>query len=286
NEMMRLRCLEALQMGQVTNEVPTRITVILNPAADAGKARRKYEDYCAPLLHLAGVKGMGQAKEIMGVMKDADAVLVAGGDGTLMETVTGLLRREDAYAKSITLGVLPVGRENRLAKALFSSNADNEVDLMSSATLAALRKLFRPMDALQSEKKLFGLRSLHLGAFRDVSERKNKFWYFGPLQDFFAHVFSYSTSHKEINWDLNGELELSESETLEKTRWPLSLLLGSSITPSKKEAISFKRIYEWASLPHYEGLELFIALTGKRAWKGRRASMTCATIRAKILGLF
>ena len=34
----------------------------------------------------------GQASEIMEIMDDTDAVLVAGGDGTLMEAVTGLLR--------------------------------------------------------------------------------------------------------------------------------------------------------------------------------------------------
>ena len=51
----------------------------------------------------------GQAKDIMEIMKDADAVLVsscppcrphvhlqvAGGDGTVMEVVTGLMRRRD-----------------------------------------------------------------------------------------------------------------------------------------------------------------------------------------------
>ena len=36
-------------------------------------------------------------------MEDTDAVLVAGGDGTLMETVTGLLRRKDANLVSKTL---------------------------------------------------------------------------------------------------------------------------------------------------------------------------------------
>ena len=50
--------------------------------------------------HLAGIKvslmrteAVGQAKEIMEIMKDADAVLIAGGDGTVMEAVTGFMRR-------------------------------------------------------------------------------------------------------------------------------------------------------------------------------------------------
>merc|ERR1711923_524050 len=78
------------------------VTVILNPVASGGKGRKLYEKYCAPLLNLAGMKvsvmrteSEGQAKDIMEIMSDADAVLVAGGDGTLMEAVTGLLRRKD-----------------------------------------------------------------------------------------------------------------------------------------------------------------------------------------------
>ena len=90
--------------GVVHKDAPLyRVTVILNPVASGGKARKMYEKHCAPLLNLAGMKvsvmrteSEGQAKDIMEIMADADAVLVAGGDGTLMETVTGLLRRPDA----------------------------------------------------------------------------------------------------------------------------------------------------------------------------------------------
>ncbi len=82
-------------------QVPYHVTVVLNPAACGGKGRARFESYCAPLLHLAGIKvsvirteGEGQAKDIMEVIKDCDAVLLAGGDGTLMEAVTGWMRRE------------------------------------------------------------------------------------------------------------------------------------------------------------------------------------------------
>ena len=82
------------------------VTVILNPAADKARARTKFENYCEPLLHLAGIKvstirteGQGQAKDILAVMEKSDAVLVAGGDGTLMETVTGLLRQGFVFGR-------------------------------------------------------------------------------------------------------------------------------------------------------------------------------------------
>ena len=35
-------------------------------------------------------EGREEAKDLMKIMENTDAVLVAGGDGTLMETLTGL----------------------------------------------------------------------------------------------------------------------------------------------------------------------------------------------------
>ena len=117
NLLMRKYAKEASQYGQhlIPNAGtrPYHVTVVLNPAASGGGARKRFEEYCAPLLNLAGLKvsvirteAKGQAKEILAVMEDTDAVLVAGGDGTLQETVTGLLRRSDFEQIS---RALPIG---------------------------------------------------------------------------------------------------------------------------------------------------------------------------------
>lgn len=37
----------------------------------------------------------GQAKKMIDLMEHTDMLIVAGGDGTLQEVVTGLLRRSD-----------------------------------------------------------------------------------------------------------------------------------------------------------------------------------------------
>ena len=57
--MMQVYCREALRYGEPpvpVNSVPYHVTVILNPAASGGKARKKFEKYCAPILNLAGMK--------------------------------------------------------------------------------------------------------------------------------------------------------------------------------------------------------------------------------------
>ena len=132
------------------------VTVILNPVSGGVKGRTLYETHCAPLLHLAGFKvsvirteSDGQAKEIMQLMKDADAVLVAGGDGTVMEVVTGLMRREDRDAAAkVPIGILPVGKNNLTAKGLFPG-VDNQVRLLGEATMAVVRQLRRPTGVME-----------------------------------------------------------------------------------------------------------------------------------------
>ena len=49
------------------------------------------------LVHQVKTDSETEAKQLMSVLKpsDMDAILIAGGDGTVMEMVTGLLRRED-----------------------------------------------------------------------------------------------------------------------------------------------------------------------------------------------
>lgn len=103
-------------MGRQTitaSERPRKIVVFLNPAAKGGKTKYLLEKHVLPLLHLAGIEihmvrteHEGQAKAYMGVLDNSivDAIVVAGGDGTLSEVVTGLLRREDGIAQRLPIG--------------------------------------------------------------------------------------------------------------------------------------------------------------------------------------
>lgn len=96
---MRAACKEASKYGDYTlpiDQNPTMVTVILNPVANKRKAKQDYEKYCEPLLHLAGLQvsviqtaSEGNAKEIVETLRGTEAIVVAGGDGTLSETITG-----------------------------------------------------------------------------------------------------------------------------------------------------------------------------------------------------
>lgn len=89
-------CNEARKIGQEpigALEKPRRIYVFLNPQANNGKAIKMYDKDVAPIFHLAGIDVTliksdyeGHLKSVMGYIDPTiDGIIVAGGDGTLME---------------------------------------------------------------------------------------------------------------------------------------------------------------------------------------------------------
>ncbi|XP_011605303.1 acylglycerol kinase, mitochondrial isoform X2 [Takifugu rubripes] len=178
-----------------------KATVILNPAACNGKANNLFEKNAAPILHLAGVEITlvktdyeGQAKKLMELLEHTDILIVAGGDGTMQEVITGLLRRPDQEKMSgIPIGFIPLGSTNSLSPSLHLLN-DNKVKDITSATLSILRGVTVPLDVLQikgeKDQPVFALMGLQWGAFRDAASKISKYWYLGPLKTYAAHWFS------------------------------------------------------------------------------------------------
>ncbi|XP_037624531.1 acylglycerol kinase, mitochondrial [Sebastes umbrosus] len=202
--LRREACLEAREFGRqqiAPQERLRKATVILNPAACSGKANNLFEKNAAPILHLAGVDFTivktdyeGQAKKLIELMEQTDALIVAGGDGTLQEVVTGLLRRPDQDTICNTpIGFIPLGSHNSLSPSLHLLS-DNKVKDITSATLSILKGETVPLDVLQikgeKEQPVFALMGLRWGAFRDVAATISKYWYLGPLKTSAAHWFS------------------------------------------------------------------------------------------------
>uniref|UniRef100_A0A8C2GS44 Acylglycerol kinase, mitochondrial n=1 Tax=Cyprinus carpio TaxID=7962 RepID=A0A8C2GS44_CYPCA len=185
NVLRREACIEARAFGHELigpQEHLKKAIVILNPAACNGKANRLFEKNAAPILHLAGVEVKivktdyeGQAKKLMELMDQTDMLIIAGGDGTLQEVITGLLRRadEETFSK-IPIGFIPLGSSNSLSQRLHFSRF-----FLPKCTLP-----------LEKEQPVFALFGLRWGAFRDVASSISKYWYLGPLKTRAAHWFS------------------------------------------------------------------------------------------------
>ncbi|XP_075234797.1 acylglycerol kinase-like protein Mulk isoform X2 [Lycorma delicatula] len=213
-QQMRHYCLEAVKIGDEiikNNMQPRHITVILNPAANKRKAKTLFEKYCAPLLHLSGIRvdvliteSSGQARSLAeNLNSQTDAVLVAGGDGTLSEVVTGLMRKNVGKC-DLAIGVLPLGRTNSLALSLLGCDTTAAESVttkhLAEATMAVIRGETKPVHSLKIEvledeipKPVYGLSSIEWGAWRDAKSRRDKYWYYGPLRNYAAYFFNPPT---------------------------------------------------------------------------------------------
>ncbi|XP_037050418.1 acylglycerol kinase, mitochondrial-like [Bradysia coprophila] len=232
NQMMRKYCQEAVSYGDVGEPVTAKqktVLVILNPVADKKSAVDSFEKYCAPILHLAGIAieiiktdSEGHARRYIEELESLpDSILVAGGDGTVSETITGLLRRP--YLENCPIGVLPVGRTNSLAMHLYDFNKSSnlkEVEGMANASISIVRGKTEPKDVMKIEvlqaegdtdasnvKPVYAIDSLHWGAYRDIWTRRDKYWYLGSLRDY--ATFLFNAFDNGAQWKCKAKLVLS-----------------------------------------------------------------------------
>ncbi|XP_028172406.1 acylglycerol kinase, mitochondrial [Ostrinia furnacalis] len=225
NILMRAACKEAVRYGDSLIPMernPTLVTVILNPVANKRKAKKDFENYCEPLFHLAGLQldviqtaAEGNAKEIVESLKGTEAIIVAGGDGTLSETVTGLLRRNDD-ANQFPLGILPLGRTNAFGNSLFpGGDGVEKVKQLIQACMAIIEGNTEWKDAMKIEpipeeneepsRPIYALTSLEWGAFRDTFAKKDKYWFCGSLREYASFIFNgYKDS---LSWNCSGVIK-------------------------------------------------------------------------------
>ncbi|RZF33769.1 hypothetical protein LSTR_LSTR008028 [Laodelphax striatellus] len=227
NNAMRHYCLEASKIGDewIPEGVrPRHVTVILNPVANKRKAKTDFEKYCAPLLHLAGVsvdllltESAGQARSLVDSVDLAktDAVVVAGGDGTLSEVVTGLMRRCDAdkVRPTIPIGVLPLGRTNSFAHAWYKCPKHVSVHELAKAALTVVKGEMRSVKAMKIQVE---------------NARKNGGLENGAIATYMNHVTKENDDDvPSSNTDSTNEGEASSNvEPPLETRKPVYCLSG------------------------------------------------------------
>ncbi|XP_039449692.1 acylglycerol kinase, mitochondrial [Culex pipiens pallens] len=232
-QLMRHYCTEASRYGDVqigVNQRLQKVLVLLNPAANRKSSEEDFHEYCEPILHLAGFEveiiktdSEGHARryvEELAVLPDA--IIVAGGDGTVSEAVSGLKRRTDGA--QCPVGVLPVGRTNTLANTLFRSseqtNTLEDVRAMANAAYAVVAGKKEKMDVMKievlpneadekvPEKPVYAVGMLSWGAFRDILSLRDKYWYTGSLRDYTAFLFNaFDGKH---SWNCQAKVTFTE----------------------------------------------------------------------------
>ncbi|NXN81842.1 AGK protein, partial [Bombycilla garrulus] len=283
NLLRRAACQEAQAFGNQLippTEPLKKATVFLNPAACKGKAGNLFEKNAAPILHLSGLDVTvvktdyeGQAKKLLELMESTDLIIIAGGDGTVQEVITGLLRRADEAAFSkIPIGFIPIGKTCTLSHTLYPE-CTNQVQHITNATLAILKGETVPLDVLQikgeKEQPVFAVSGLRWGSYRDAAAKVSQYWYLGPLKTKAAHLFStfkeWPQKHQAA-LKYVGPTERPPEELEETTRPPLYVRLYRRLRSYWSPAKDFSQEVapeEWEEL-EVSTIELSIATRNRQ----------------------
>lgn len=227
--LMKKYCIEAAKFGDVMihpRDTAYRIVVVLNPKANKSNALVEYEKYCSPLLHLSGIQvsvvltnNETEIRTLMGsIPLDVDALIIAGGNGTISEGLTGLIRRvngDTSALKNLPIGILPLGKTNTLARKLYSNSsvvAENDfidasprVRLMAEAAFAAISNRTKGIDIMRIEnttddtyRPVYSLNDVTWGSFRDAHVIFDKYRYFVKLRSYLSYVFGSYKRDKPV----------------------------------------------------------------------------------------
>lgn len=236
---MRVACLEAKQYGDEKVKIGAKlkkIVVVLNPAANKRKAEENFEAFCAPILHLAGytidiIKTQSDQHAIRIIEEELneypDALVIAGGDGTVSESITGLMRRAAHDPKLPPVGVVPIGKVNQFSFMLLNSqgmpkNKVEEVKAMANAALSIVKGKTEKKDVMKIElipdanvelsepkKPFYAVGSLMWGSFNDIMRKKDKYWVTGSLRNYTAFLFNGFGRH-DVSWDCKANIIYSD----------------------------------------------------------------------------
>lgn len=231
--LRRQYCAEAKVYGEQVAQfgAPNRkITVFLNPAASGTESKKLFEKNAAPILYLAGLEVNvvkteydGQIKEFFKLLerKHVDAVVVAGGNGSLLEVVTGMMRKEDKeFRQMVPIGVIPTGKTNKFAT-FFLGSEKEKVRRMLDSAMAIVKGATQKIDVIKIQgedgRSTYALCSLEAGAYRDAREKTSKYWFLGPLKYRFTYLWSTIGHWPPL---MKGTLEYMEAKDTDilKTR--------------------------------------------------------------------
>jgi len=119
-------------------------SIIINPTAGSGKAKKQWHKKIAPLLQKKGIayqevftESAGHASNLAEELIAAGHryILAVGGDGTFHEVANGILRQEMVDSTDITFAVIPLGTGNDWVRSLeIAPNIEAAIEVLQNGT--------------------------------------------------------------------------------------------------------------------------------------------------------
>ena len=116
-----------------------------------------------------------------------DAIIILGGDGTMHEVVSGLLKRKDNLI--VPIGLLPTGSGNSLLHDLNSLNTNKALDKIFKNKY----QLIDVIEILFNEKKYYSINLVGWGMGTDIGILSEKLRWIGPVRYNLASIFKIFT---------------------------------------------------------------------------------------------
>ncbi len=119
-------------------------SIIVNPTAGSGKAKKQWHQKVASLLQQKNIsykvvftKSIGHASEIVQQLVEQGSrnIAAVGGDGTFHEVVNGIMNQSVVPSIEITFAVIPLGTGNDWIRSLeISNDVEVAIDILQNGT--------------------------------------------------------------------------------------------------------------------------------------------------------
>lgn len=183
---------QVLHPEQTQKSPPRHLVILLNPVSGRKQAWHIFQTIRPVLeqahLHLTVIETQGEKRTQIMIttmeLSTIDGFVIIGGDGTIHDTINGLMARKDWHsAIQIPIGVIPAGTGNGLSKTLLE--VSGEPDDALSATFLIAKGKQRSLDLVAVEQeghRFFSMLSLSWAIVSQADIGSEKLRWLGPLR--------------------------------------------------------------------------------------------------------
>ncbi|CAG8473018.1 5645_t:CDS:2 [Diversispora eburnea] len=208
---------ELVRDAAYKNSKPNKhLKLVINPVSGKGGAEKIFNKDVKPIFDAASctyditrTERVNQANELMRTLdlKNYDAIICVGGDGTMYEVMNGILSREDAVDVTIPLGTIPTGNALNI-----SLHGDSHGSDVAQSTLTIIKGVPMKIDicsVTQGDKRFFSFLTQSYGIVADCDLGTENMRWMGDIRFIIGTVQGILAGRRYEDWEiLNDDLYL------------------------------------------------------------------------------